>query len=176
MRCPYGPRRAPCGNLQCFSYPAGPIRARAWPARVPYDALTDTQGNWRNQNWQESRTGAVFCRTGPTRAPYGLYMGCLKSINPYGARSLIMHALKLYGPHTGRQIPTAPHGTCAGPVSGRTIFVHNSLWTAREQPVRSPGVWCDWGIRNTWHRGLCRTSGAYWVPAQQYQYGTIWFI
>ena len=33
-----------------------------------------------------------------------------------------------------------------GPVSGRTIFVRNSLWTAREQPLRGPGVWCDWGI------------------------------
>ena len=34
-----------------------------------------------------------------------------------------------------------------GPVSGRTIFVQNRLWTTRELPVRGPGVRCDWGIR-----------------------------
>ena len=42
-------------------------------------------------------------RTGPLRAPQGLFTGCLQSLNPYGARKLIMHALKLYGPRTGRQ-------------------------------------------------------------------------
>ena len=55
-----------------------------------------------------------------------------------------MHALKLYGPRTGRQ---NSYGAARGPVSGRTIFVQNNLWTAREQPVRGPGVWCDWGIK-----------------------------
>ena len=30
-------------------------------------------------------------------------MGCLQYLNPYGACKLIMHALKLYGPSTGRQ-------------------------------------------------------------------------
>ena len=51
----------------------------------------------------------------------------------------IMHALKLYGPRTGRQnLYGAARGPCA------------DVWflfkTAREQPVRGPGVWCDWGI------------------------------
>ena len=45
-----------------------------------------------------------------------------------------MHALKLYGPRTGRP-RTAPHGARAGPASGRTIFVQNSPGTARECDV-----------------------------------------
>ena len=40
---------------------------------------------------------------GRLRSPHGLFTGCLRSLNPYRARKLIMHALKLYGPHTGRQ-------------------------------------------------------------------------
>ena len=54
------------------------------------------------------------------------------------------------GPVREGKIRTAPHGARAGPVSGLTIFVQNSLWTAQEQPVRGPGVWCDWGI--IWHQ------------------------
>ena len=76
----------------------------------------------------------------------GLFTGCLKSLNPYGAHKITMHALKLYGSRTGRQNSYGAARGCVGPVSGRTIFVQNSLWTAREQPVRGPGVWCHWGI------------------------------
>ena len=122
-----GPVRGPCGNLQCFSYPTGPVRARAGPARVPYGALTDTQGNWHNQNWQKSRMGVVFCRTGPVRFPHGLFTGCLKSQNPYGARKLIMHVLKLYGPRTGRQ------NSYGGPREWTYDF-------CSKQPVNSPGT------------------------------------
>ena len=43
-----------------------------------------------------------------------------------------MHALKLYGPRTGRQ---NSYGARAGPVSGRTIFVQNSPYGARECDV-----------------------------------------
>ena len=55
---------------------------------------------------------------------------CFRSLNPYGARKLIMHALKLYGPRTGGKIRTAP----PGPVSGRTIFVKNRPGTSRTGP------------------------------------------
>ena len=135
VRASYGPRTGifPYGNLpvreSMFFISYG---ARAGPARVPYGALTDTQGNWLNQNWQKSHTGVVFCRTGPVRFLHGLFTGCLKSLNPYGARKLIMHALKLYGPRTGRQ-------NSYGAARGRTIFLQNSLWTARELPVTGPG-------------------------------------
>ena len=62
------------------------------------------------------------------RAPYGLFPSCLWTQNPYGARKLIMHALKLYGPRTGRQ------NSYGAPVSGRTVFVQNSPGTARTGP------------------------------------------
>ena len=106
--------------------------ARAWPARVLYGALTDMWGNWHNHNWQKSRTGLIYGCTGPLRSPHGLFTGCLQSQNPYRARKLIMHALKLYRPHTGGKIRTASHG--AGPVSGCMIFVQNSPGTARAGP------------------------------------------
>ena len=64
-----------------------PVRASYGPRTVP-ERVTDTQGNWHNQNWQKSRTGVVFCRTGPVRFPHGLFTGCLKYLNPYGAWSL----------------------------------------------------------------------------------------
>ena len=89
---------------------------------------------------------AVRARTDPLRAPQGLFTGSLQYLNPYGARKLIIHALKLYGPRTGRQNSYGAARGRSGPVSGRTIFVQISLGTAREQPERGPGVWCDWGI------------------------------
>ena len=65
-------------------------------------------------------------RTDPLQSQHGLFTGCLWSLNPYGARKLIMHVLKLYGPRT------APHGAPTGPVSGRTISIKHSPRTARE--------------------------------------------
>ena len=130
VRASYGPRT---GIFNVFHILRDPYGARAGPARVPYGALTDTQGNWHNQNWQKSRTGVVFCRTGPVRGPHGLFTGCLKSLNPYGARKLIMHALKLYGPRTGRQ---NSYGAARGPCGPRE-------WTydfCSKQPVNSPGT------------------------------------
>ena len=62
VRASYGPRT---GIFNVFHILRDLYGARAGPARVPYGALTDTQGNWHNQNWQKSRTGVVFCRTGP---------------------------------------------------------------------------------------------------------------
>ena len=52
----------------------------------------------------------------PLRSPHGLFTGCLQSLNPYGARKLIMHALKLYGLRTGRQ---NSYGAARGPCGRR---------------------------------------------------------
>ena len=131
------PARASCGprtgNFNVFHILRDPYGARAGPTRVSYGALTDTQGNWHKQNWQKSRTVVVSCRTGPVRFPYGLFTGCLKYLNPYGARKLIMHALKLYGPRTGRQ---NSYGAARAPCGPRE-------WTynfCSKQPVNSPGT------------------------------------
>ena len=70
------------------------------------------------------------------RAPHGPRTGCLQSQNPYGARKPIMHALKLYGPRTGKQ---NSYRAARGPVGGRAIFVQNSPWTAREKAHKGTG-------------------------------------
>ena len=54
-----------------------------------------------------------------------------------------MHALKLYGPCTGRQ---NVYGAARGPVPAPWVDVRFLFKTAREQPVRGPGVWCDWAL------------------------------
>ena len=41
----------------------------------------------------------------PLRSPHGLFTDCLRSLNPYRARKLIIHALKLYWSRTGRKKP-----------------------------------------------------------------------
>ena len=116
---------APLGNFQWFSYLLRPVRARAGPARLPHKTYTDMLGYWHNQNLQKSCTGVVCGRTESVRtlrSPHGLLMVCLRPLNPYGARKLIMHAFKLYGPRTSKE---NPYGA-----------------------VQGPGVWCDWGL--TW--------------------------
>ena len=73
-------------------------------------------------------------RTGPLRAPQGLFTGCLQSLNLYGARKLIMHASKLYGPRTGRlNSYGAARGSC-GRREWTYDFVQNSPGTARTGP------------------------------------------
>ena len=79
----------------------------------------------------ERRIWPYGTRTGPLRAPQGLFTGCLQYLNPYGARKLIMHALKLYGPRTGRQ---NSYGAARGPCGPRE-------WTydfCSKQPGNSP--------------------------------------
>ena len=76
----------------------------------------------------------VRARMGPFRSPHGLFTGCLWSLNPYGSRKLIMHALKLYGPRTGRQNSYgAARGLC-GPREWTYSFCSNSPGTARTGP------------------------------------------
>ena len=131
------PVRASCGHrkgiFNVFSYPTGPVRdpqgCRTAPLRTRKGIDT-----------------TIICKN-PARAshlavgaPYGPLTGCSQSQNPYGARKLIMHALKLYGPRTGRQ---NSYGAARGP----WVDVLFLFKTAREQPVRGLGVWCDWGIR-----------------------------
>ena len=84
VRCPYGHRTGPARESSKIFISYG---ARAWPARVPYGALTDTQGNWHNHNWQKSRTGVVFGRTGPVRAPHGHRTGCSQAVHNFKTRT-----------------------------------------------------------------------------------------
>ena len=111
---------------------AGPVRGRTAPLRTRKGTDATKVDGWRIWPY-----GA---RTDPLRSPHGLFTGCLRSLNPHRAR-------KLYGPRTGRHNSYASHRARAGPVSGRTIFVQNNPRAGREQLLRGPGVWCDWGIK-----------------------------
>ena len=123
-----------------------PCVTRKGAVRCPYGHVRELTQPWLAKIPHGRRIWPYGARTDSLRSLHGLFTGCLQSLYPYGTRKLIMHALKLYGPVRGGRIRTAPHRARACPVSGRTIFVQNSPWTAREQPVRGPGVWCDWGI------------------------------
>ena len=87
--------RAPHGNLQCFSYCTGPVRS---PCGTCKGAVRHIYGHVRELAQPElviiphgRRIWPYGTRTGPLRSPHGLFTGCLRSINPYGARKLIMH-------------------------------------------------------------------------------------
>ena len=151
LRAPYDLTRVyTCGLVEWFSglhgYPVrGPNGHRTGPARkssmlfISYGTRT---GPVRDP--QGCRTAVLRTRKGidttridktPARASYlapqGLFTGCLESLNPYGARKLIMHALKLYGPRTGRQ---NSYGAARGPCGPRE-------WTydfCSKQPGNSP--------------------------------------
>ena len=159
----------------------------AGPSRVPHNTLADTSGNWHNQNWQKSHTGVVFGRTGPHRP----ITGCLRSQNPYGARKLIMHALKLYGPHKERQNSYGAARCTCGPREWTYDFVQNSPGTA----CTGPGVWCDRSItRNQldpnnqdtsklgiWYLGpnahlFCEFSEHFWVAWKRRVECRSWFM
>ena len=129
--------RAPYGNLQCFSYPTGPVRGpcgtRKGAVRRPYGHARDLTQPELAKIPHGRRILPYGSRTGPVRFPHELFTGCLKSLNPYGARKLIMHALKLYGPRTRRQ---NSYGAARGPCGPRE-------WTydfCSKQPVNSPGT------------------------------------
>ena len=147
VRCPHERRTGPHNSLKCFSYPTRDFyRAHAGPARVPLGTLTDTKGNWHNQNLQKSRTGVVCGRTGPVWTLHGSRTGCLRSLNPYGARRLIMHALKLYGPRTGRQ---NLYGAARVPYGPRE-------WTddvCSKQPGNSPYGARECDVTGAWSAG-----------------------
>ena len=98
--CPHRRRKGPARESAMFFISYG---TRTGPARLPKGTLTDTWGNWHILILQKSDTGVICGRTGLLRSPHGLFMGCFRPLYPYGSRKLIMHAIELYGPRTGRQ-------------------------------------------------------------------------
>ena len=129
--------RAPHGNLQCFSYPKGPL----WgPCGTHKGAVRQSYGHVRELTQRElsklphgHRIWPYGAHTGPVQNPQGLFTGCWQYLNQYGARKLIMHALKLYGSRTGRQ---NSYGAARDPCGTRE-------WThdfCSKQPGNSPGT------------------------------------
>ena len=128
--------RAPHGNLQCFSYSTGPVwDPQGCRTTHLHTTLKATDTPRIDKNPARALSVAVRGSTDPLRP----HTGCLRALNPYGTRKLIMHALKLYGPRTERQ--NSYRAVRVPWVNVRFLFK-----TAQEQPVRDPGVWCDWGI------------------------------
>ena len=127
------PVRCPYGNLRCSSHPTygirtGPVRNPQGCRAAPLRARKGIDTTLICKNPTRASYVAV-------RAPHGLFTGCLSFLNPYGARKLIMHALKTL---------RAPYGKAkfvrrrTDPVSGRTIFAQNRPGTTREQPGNNP--------------------------------------
>ena len=131
MRCTYGHRTGSARESPMFSYPTGLVRGPCGTLmRHPYQLVRELTQPELAKIPHSRRIWPCGARTGHLRSPHRLFTGCLGYVNPYGARKLIMHALRLYGTHTGGKIRTAPLGARVGPVSGRAIFVENSPGTA----------------------------------------------
>ena len=124
-----------------------PCRHHTDPARKSFPILQDPQGCHTTPLWTHKGIDrnpaqksylAIGARTGPFWSPHGLFTSCLGSQNLYGAWKLIMHTLKLYRPHTGRQ---NSYGAALGPCGPRE-WMYNFC---SKQPVNSPYVaWeCD---------------------------------
>ena len=109
MRCPYEHRMGPARESSMFFISYG---TRTGPVHDPQGCHTVSL--WTRKGIDT--TIIAWASYLAVRSPYGPRMGCLQSLNPYGARKLIMHALKLYGPHTGRQ---NSYGTVQGPCRPR---------------------------------------------------------
>ena len=149
--------RAPHGNLQYFPYLPGSIRG-------PYGTRKGAPcGQVRELTQPElakiphgRRIWPYGARTGPARAVHGLitiskpvrgphsYNACIKTLRaPYGEAKFVRRR--------------------TGPVDIRFLFK-----TAHEQPVRGPGVWCDWGISQCCFRsrlGAVRQQTITWINA-----------
>ena len=97
------------GNLQCFSFPMGSVRGpcvtRKGAIRRPYGHVSELTQPELAKIPLERRIWS-----------YGPHTGCLCFLNPYGARKLIMHALKLYRPRAGR---LNSYGPALGPCGPR---------------------------------------------------------
>ena len=130
-RASYGPRTEIFNFFISYGTRTGPVRD---PQGCRAAALRTRKGI------DTTRIGKTPARASylAVRGPQGLFTDCLQSLNPYGTLKLIMHALKLYGPRTGRQ---NSYGAAPGPCGP-------CEWTydfCSKQPGNSPyGAWeCD---------------------------------
>ena len=134
MRGRAGVVRAPHRNLQCFSYPMGPVSG---PCGTHMGAVWQPYGHTKELTQPEiAKLPHGSCmwphgsRRGSLRSPHRLFISFLRSLVPYGH---MMHASKLYGPRTGRK---NSYGAAQGPCEPR-------MWTydfCSKQPVNSPGA------------------------------------
>ena len=156
VRASYGHRK---GIFNVFHILRGPCGTRKGAVRHPYGHVRELIQPELTKLPHGRRIWPFGARTGPLWSPHRLFTGYLGSENPYGARKLIMHALKTAGP--AREGKFVRRRT--GPVRAPWVDVRFLFKTAREQPVRGPGVWCDWGIIEK-HVRVVTSS---WIPSDQ---------
>ena len=146
VRASYGPRTE---IFNVFHILRDPYGTRKGAVRQPYRHLRELTQPELAKLPHGRRIWPYGARRCPLRAPQGLFTGCLQSLNLYGARKLIMHALKLYGSRTGRQ---NSYGAARGPCGPRE-------WTydfCSKQPGNSP-----YGAREC---DVTEALGNEWVP------------
>ena len=110
---------------------------------------------------------------GPHRYRHGLFTSCLQSLKLYGARKLIMHTLKLYGPPNGEAKFVRRR---KGPVWAPSVDAPFLFKTARDQPVQGPGVWCDASVTSHSRAPYGLFPGCFeqtWYVHSQGLYGTV---
>ena len=83
------------------------------------------------QEFAKISLGRCMWPYGARTAPLRPRTGCSRSLNPYGARSIIIHASKFHGPRTGMQ---NSYGAARGPYGPREWTY--DFWS--KQPVNSP--------------------------------------
>ena len=141
--------RAPYGLTRLYTvHVRGQYETRKGAVRHPYGQLMELTQPELAKIPHGRRIWPYGARTVPTRAPNGLFTGWLQYLNPYGARKLIMHAFKLYGPVRGGKIRTAPHGPVRAPwVDVRFLFPYGArecdvieAWDASFEGIGGTGV------------------------------------
>ena len=152
-----GPRTGPARESPMFFIShgtrTGPCRAHSGGVRHPY-------GHGKGIDKLEFAKIPHGCRMwpyGPLVVPHGLFMGCLWSLNPHGARKLIMHVLKLYGPCMGRKnsygatrVSYRPHEWCDGTICDSLQFVTAAQFVTKKCFNLWPGTICDQKCFNLW--------------------------
>ena len=141
MRGPCGHRTGPARKPSMFFISFG---IRTGPVRDPQGCRTAAL--WTRKGIDTTRIGKTPARASylAARAPQGLFTGCLQSLNPCGAPIAYNAWIKtLRAPYGEAKFVRRRTWPVRAPwVDARFLFFK----IAREQPVRGPGVWCDWGI------------------------------
>ena len=125
---------------------------RYWPfVRGIHRSLVNSphRGQWRGalifslicawiNGWVNNREAGDLSH----RAHYDVIVK--RFLNQYGARKLIIHALKLYGPRTGGgKIREAPHGARTGPVRGQSKCIIHGFTNVANIDMSVLLLWCD---------------------------------
>ena len=146
VRCRYGHRAGPARESSRFFISYG---THTGPARDPQGCRTAPLRT--RKGIDTTRVGKIphgcriwscyGARTVPTRAVHGLFTICKPVRGPKTYNACIKTLRAPYGEAKSERRRT-------GPVQTPWVDVRLLLKTTREQPVRGPGVWCDWGIRH----------------------------